>query len=65
MWRVWLLFDPRRVLIGLFAFLFGLAILIHFVLLGSNKFNWIDGPDVKKASTAQIAPVTVHDRKLV
>ena len=32
MWRLWLLFDPRRVLIALF-FLFGLALLIHFILL--------------------------------
>ncbi|MBO6510053.1 MAG: light-harvesting protein, partial [Roseibium sp.] len=28
MWRVWLLFDPRRVLVGLAVFLFTLAVLI-------------------------------------
>lgn len=44
MWRVWLLFDPRRALVGLFAFLFVLALVIHFVLLSTNKFNWLDGP---------------------
>jgi len=43
MWKVWLLFDPRRVLIALFAFLFTLALLIHFVLLSSDRYNWIDG----------------------
>jgi light-harvesting complex 1 alpha chain len=43
MWRVWLLFDPRRALVGLFAFLFVLALVIHFVLLSTNKFNWLDG----------------------
>ena len=31
MWRIWLLFDPRRALIALFTFLFVLALLIHFI----------------------------------
>ena len=26
MWRIWLLFDPRRALVALFTFLFGLAL---------------------------------------
>lgn len=43
MWRVWLLFDPRRVLIALFTFLFVLALLIHFILLSTDKFNWLEG----------------------
>jgi light-harvesting complex 1 alpha chain len=43
MWRVWLLFDPRRVLIALFTFLFVLALLIHFILLSTVKYNWIEG----------------------
>lgn len=44
MWKIWLLFDPRRALVALFAFLFVLALVIHFVLLSTNKFNWLDGP---------------------
>ncbi len=52
MWRIWLLFDPRRVLIGLFAFLFVLALIIHFILLSTSRFNWIEGPGVKHAATA-------------
>jgi len=44
MWRMWLLFDPRRTLIALFTFLFALALLIHFILLSTNRFNWLDGP---------------------
>lgn len=42
MWRVWMLFDPRRALIGLFIFLFTLAILIHFILLSSPRYNWLE-----------------------
>jgi light-harvesting complex 1 alpha chain len=43
MWRVWLLFDPRRAMIALAVFLFTLAILIHFILLSSERYTWIDG----------------------
>ena len=43
MWRIWQLFDPRQVLVGLFTFLFALALVIHFVLLSTNRFNWLDG----------------------
>ncbi len=42
MYRLWLLFDPRRALIGLFIFLFTLAIVIHFILLSSPRYNWLD-----------------------
>jgi light-harvesting complex 1 alpha chain len=52
MWRMWLLFDPRRVLVGLFVFLFILALLIHFILLSTSRFNWIEGPNMKHAPAA-------------
>lgn len=55
MWRIWLLFDPRRALIALFTFLFVLALVIHFILLSTNKFNWLDGPAAKPVAT-QNAP---------
>jgi light-harvesting complex 1 alpha chain len=44
MWKIWLLFDPRRVLVALFTFLFVLALVIHFILLSTDRFNWIEGP---------------------
>jgi light-harvesting complex 1 alpha chain len=53
MWRIWLLFDPRRALIMLFTFLFGLAIVIHFILLSTDRFNWLDGPR-KPTKTGEI-----------
>ncbi len=43
MWRIWRLFDPMRALVIQAIFLFGLAAMIHFVLLSTNKFNWLDG----------------------
>ena len=44
MWRIWQMFDPRRALVALFVFLFVLALLIHFILLSTQRFNWLDGP---------------------
>lgn len=54
MWRVWLLFDPRRALVGLAVFLFVLAILIHFIVLSTDRFNWIEGPH---HGVVQMAPM--------
>jgi light-harvesting complex 1 alpha chain len=50
MWRLWQLFDPRQFLVGLFTFLFALALVIHFVLLSTSRFNWLEGP--RKAAAA-------------
>jgi light-harvesting complex 1 alpha chain len=56
MYRIWLLFDPRRTLVALFLFLFVLALLIHFILLSTDRFNWLEGPH-KGAVAAQMAPM--------
>ena len=53
MHKVWLLFDPRRTLVALFTFLFVLALLIHFILLSTDRFNWLEGPKMQKAANAQ------------
>ena len=39
MWRVWLLFDPRRALVALFTFLFVLAPMVDSC-----------GPDLERTS---------------
>ena len=56
MWRLWLIFDPRRTLVALAIFLFVLALLIHFILLSTDRFNWIEGPAAMPAA-AVAAPV--------
>ena len=56
MWKIWLLFDPRRALVALFAFLFVLALVIHFVLLSTNRFNWLDGPRTQAVSQNSSMP---------
>jgi light-harvesting complex 1 alpha chain len=56
MWKIWLLFDPRRVLIALFTFLFVLALVIHFILLSTDRFNWIEGPRPSRAK-AEISTI--------
>lgn len=58
MWRIWLLFDPRRTLVALFTFLFVLALVIHFILLSTDRFNWLEGPRAASAgAAAQMSPL--------
>ena len=57
MYKIWRIFDPRRVLIANAAFLFVLALLIHFILLSTDKFNWLDGASAQAAAAAQMAPL--------
>jgi light-harvesting complex 1 alpha chain len=56
MWRLWLLFDPRRALIALFVFLFVLALLIHFILLSTDRFNWLEGPRRAATNATDVLP---------
>jgi light-harvesting complex 1 alpha chain len=65
LYQIWKIFDPRRTLIAIFAFLTVLALLIHFILLSTTDLNWLDDhiPAVKGAvavaAPAVVAPVVV------
>lgn len=63
MWRIWLIFDPRRAMIGLAVFLLVLALLIHFILLSTDRFNWIEGPSasLQPETPALVEPVLRRD----
>lgn len=60
MWKIWLLFDPRRALVALSVFLFVLALLIHFILLSTDRFNWLDGG--KNAAAAPMPPAATSQK---
>jgi len=57
MYRLWLIFDPRRVLVAMAAFLFTLALLIHFILLSTERFNWIEEGSAGATVAQQMAPL--------
>jgi light-harvesting complex 1 alpha chain len=59
MHKIWLLFDPRRTLVALFTFLFILALLIHFILLSTDRFNWLEGPKRVGQAPQQIELIQV------
>ena len=44
MHRVWLWIHPLQFLTVLYIFLGVLAFGIHFILLGSERYNWLAGP---------------------
>jgi light-harvesting complex 1 alpha chain len=39
-YKIWLIFDPRRVFVAQGVFLFLLAAMIHLVLLSNPDYNW-------------------------
>ena len=41
-YKIWLIFDPRRVFVAQGVFLFLLAAMIHLVLLSTDHFNWFE-----------------------
>jgi len=64
MWRMWMLFDPRRALVGLAVFLLALALLIHFILLSTDRFNWLEGAS-KMSSAAEVQQVVPQPRSML
>jgi len=66
MWRMWMMFDPRRILTALAIFLFTLAILIHFILLSTNRYNWLEAPTTMAApAVVAAAPAVTADPAVV
>ncbi len=57
MYRMWLLFDARRIMIAMGAFLGVLALLIHFMLLSTERFNWLGYKSAPQAATTVVSSV--------
>jgi len=47
------------------VFLFSLAVLIHFILLSTDKYNWIDGPMAKPVAELNISTDVIPTNRLV
>ncbi len=55
-YKIWLIFDPRRVFVAQGVFLFLLAAMIHLVLLSTPSYNWLDISAAKYNRVAPAAP---------
>jgi light-harvesting complex 1 alpha chain len=42
LYKIWMIINPTMALIGLMSFLVVLAIGIHFILLSTTDFNWLE-----------------------
>jgi light-harvesting complex 1 alpha chain len=40
-----MMFDPRQVMTGIAVFLFTLALMIHFILLSTERYDWLGDPN--------------------
>lgn len=54
-YKIWLIFDPRRVFVAQGVFLFLLAAMIHLVLLSTPDYNWFDIAAAKYQRAAVVA----------
>jgi light-harvesting complex 1 alpha chain len=52
-----MVFDPRRALIGLFTFLLVLALTIHFILLSTSRYDWLEQGMDNVALTSDMSPL--------
>jgi len=50
-YKLWQGFDPKRLMVGIYAFMFALSLVIHFILLSSPRYNWLN-PDGNAASVS-------------
>ena len=41
-YKIWLIFDPRRVFVAHGVFLFLLSAMIHMVLLSTERYIWFE-----------------------
>ncbi len=58
MHKIWLYVDPRKAMVGQAIFLFALAAMIHFILLSTERYNWLDGAASGTAKTAAMTDNT-------
>ena len=56
MWRIWLLFDPRRSLVAVLLFAFTVVMIMHFIMLSTERFNFLGG-----SSVSDTAAITITD----
>ena len=54
-YKIWLIFDPRRVFVAQGVFLFLLAAMIHLVLLSNPAYNWFDISTAKYGYATPVA----------
>ena len=55
MWRIWLLFDPRRVLVAMTVGLITMVLLLHFIMISGTTYNintWAGGAPAVAAPAA-------------
>ena len=52
-YKIWMIFDPRRVFVAQGVFLFLLAAMIHLVLLFTDRYNSFEVAEEKYGEVAE------------
>ncbi len=61
MWRMWKILDYRRTVVLTHVGMAVLALLVHFLLLSTERFNWLQGAPAASGGEqgAEVAEVAV------
>ncbi|MEL6317348.1 MAG: light-harvesting antenna LH1, alpha subunit [Pseudomonadota bacterium] len=62
-YKIWLVFDPRRVFVVQGVFLFSLAVMIHLVVLSNPRYDWFAGADGTGGVQSSEAPAVIEQAK--
>ncbi len=65
LWIVWQWYDPKRLLIMLHVFLAILAFTIHFILLSTERYNWLEAPRMTKKASLVIEPAPMMSKFVI
>ncbi len=60
MFRVWQMIHPMRALTLMYIFLALLAFTIHFILLSTERYNWLANPGADTSSNSVIERIVDH-----
>lgn len=60
MFRVWQMIHPMRALTFLYIFLALLAFTIHFILLSTDRYNWLQAPGATTGDATVIERTIDH-----
>ena len=55
MYKIWLIMDPRRTLVAVLVFTFGMVMVNHFVQLSTHRYgSWLNAGSTPAAQQAPL-----------
>ncbi|MDP3503429.1 MAG: light-harvesting antenna LH1, alpha subunit [Myxococcales bacterium] len=56
MHKLWMLYDPRQALVGMFVFVFSIILINHFFVLSSDRYTFLNDAKASKMDNRAALP---------